>query len=93
MRRLLSLLLASLAFPAFAADETPVPLKPFRSQASAPAQARNTYTVIEGDTLYSIARKFGRDPKLIQWLNRLDDANSLAVGKVLFIGESPTVAR
>lgn len=93
MRRLLPLLLASLASPVFAVDQTPVPLKPFRPQSTAPALTRNTYTVIEGDTLYSIARKFGRDPKLIQWLNRLDDANSLAVGKVLFIGESPTVAR
>ncbi len=56
MRRLLPLLLASLASPGFVADETPVPPKPFRPQSTAPAQARNTYTVIEGDTIYSIAR-------------------------------------
>ncbi len=92
MRHMLPLLLA-LASPAFAVDEVPVPLKPFRPQSGAPSQPRNTYTVVEGDTIYSIARRFGRDPKLIQWLNRLEDANSLAVGKVLFIGDSPTVAR
>ena len=83
MRRLLPTLLAILAIPAFAADETAVPLKPFRS-----APSQNTYTVVEGDTLYSIARKFGRDPKLIHWLNRLGDADVLPVGKVLFIGDA-----
>lgn len=81
------MLLAILAIPAFAADESAVPLKPFRS-----APPRNTYTVVEGDTLYSIARKFGRDPKLIHWLNRLENADALPVGKVLFIGDA-TVAR
>ncbi len=83
MPRLLPTLLAILAIPAFAADETSVPLKPFRS-----APPQNTYTVVAGDTLYSIARKFGRDPKLIHWLNRLGDADVLPVGKVLFIGDA-----
>jgi LysM repeat protein len=91
MRRLLFMLLASLACPAFAADEDSVPLKPFRMESAAPA--RNTYTVAQGDTVSSIARKFGRDPKLIVWLNRLETPDALPVGKVLFIGESPTAAR
>ena len=87
MRRLLTSLLALSALPALAVDE-PVPLKPFR-----PTPTRNVYTVEEGDTLYSIARKFGRDVKLIVWLNRLENADALPVGKALFIGNAPIVAR
>lgn len=86
MRRLLPTLLAFLACSAFAADDAAVPLKPFRTQ-PAPAM-RTTYVVAGGDTLFSIARKFDRDPKLIQWLNRLDNADVLPVGKVLFIGDA-----
>ena len=87
MRRLLTSLLAFTALPAFAVEE-PVPLKPFR-----PAPTRNIYTVEQGDTLHSIARKFGRDVKLIVWLNRLEDADALPVGKAIFIGDAPVVAR
>ncbi len=86
MRCLLPTLLAILACSAFAADEAAVPLKPFRTQPT-PA-ARTTYVVAEGDTLFSIARKFERDPKLIQWLNRFDNADVLPVGKVLFVGDA-----
>lgn len=83
MRRLLTSLLAFSALSAFAVDE-PVPLKPFR-----PAPTRNVYTVQQGDTLHSIARKFGREVKLIVWLNRLENADALPVGKVIFIGDAP----
>lgn len=87
MRRLLTSLLAFTALPAFAMDE-PVTLKPFRQ-----TPVRNVYTVEQGDTLHSIARKFGRDVKLIVWLNRLEDVDALPVGKAIFIGDAPGVAR
>ena len=82
MRRLLTSLLALSSLPAFAVD-APVPLKPFRA-----APVRSVYTVAHGDTLHSIARKFGRDVKLIVWLNRLENADALPVGKALFIGDA-----
>ena len=88
MRRLLPLLLAFSVTTGFAEDENAVPLKPFRVE-----QVRPTYKVTEGDTVHSIARKFGRDPKLLLWLNRLDEAAVLSVGKVIFIGDSPIVSR
>jgi LysM repeat protein len=90
MRRLLPMLLALLGVSVFAEDSD-VPLKPFRAQASAPA--RQTYRVAEGDTVYSVARKLGRDPKLILWLNRIDESAILPVGKVIFIGDAPVVSR
>jgi LysM repeat protein len=93
MRRLLLMLLASLSIPAFAVDEEPVPLKPFRPQAPVNSQARAVYTVVEGDTIYSISRRFGRDPKLLLWLNRLEEGAVLPVGKVVFIGDAPVVVR
>ena len=90
MRRLLTSLLAFSALQASALEE-PVPLKPFRQPA--PVVVRNVYIVEEGDTLSSIARRFGRDAKLIQWLNRLENADTLPVGKALFIGDAPMVSR
>lgn len=85
------MLLALSVVSVFADDESAVPLKPFR--ATGPEQVRPTYKVAEGDTVYSIARKFGRDPKLLLWLNRLDEGAILSVGKVIFIGDAPVVSR
>ena len=81
MRCLLTLLTFS-TFTVFAVEEYAVPLKPFRTE------VRQTYKVAAGDTVYSIARRFGRDPKLIQWMNRLNDDAILSVGKVVFIGDA-----
>lgn len=91
MRRLLPLLLALTVVPAFAEDGEAVPLKPFRAEAV--DQSKPTYRVAQGDTVYSIARKFGRDPKLLLWLNRLEETATLPVGKVIFIGDAPVASR
>jgi len=90
MRLVLSILVA-LSPAAFSAGEEPaVPLKPFRPRTESPAPARNTHVVAAGETVYSIARKYGRDPKLLLWLNRIEEADTLPIGKVLFIGDAPS---
>lgn len=89
MRSIIPILLI-LAAPAFSAGEdAPVVLKPFRPQPESHAPAQSTHTVAAGETVYSIARKYGRDAKLILWLNRIEEGAILPVGKVLFIGEKP----
>ncbi len=89
MRFVIPILLA-LAAPVFSAGEdAPVALKPFRPQSESPAPVRDIHIVAAGETVYSIARKYGRDAKLILWLNRIEEGAILPVGKVLFIGEKP----
>lgn len=48
--------------------------------------AQNTYTVQPGDTLYSIAQRFGLTVDKLKSINNLT-SNSLSVGQVLFISE------
>ncbi|MAJ86546.1 MAG: lytic murein transglycosylase B [Cellvibrionales bacterium TMED148] len=47
--------------------------------------AKELYTVEEGDTLYSIARRFGTEHTNLQEVNFLKNANELSVGQVLSI--------
>ena len=44
-----------------------------------------TYTVVGGDTLYSVARRFGVTVDALKAANHLSDVNSLAIGQVLVI--------
>lgn len=91
MMRLMLSILVALSPAAFSAGEEPaVPLKPFKTRTESPAPARNTHVVAAGETVYSIARKHGRDPKLLLWLNRIEETEPLPVGKVLFIGDGPS---
>ena len=46
------------------------------------------YTVVAGDTLFSIARRFGTTVQAIVSLNRLPNANVIYVGQVLLIPAS-----
>ncbi len=51
-----------------------------------PAPSPTYYTVQRGDTLTSIARRFGTTGYALQQLNRLSDPNRIQVGQVLRIG-------
>lgn len=88
MRLVLPTLLALSAVAFSAGEEPAVPLKPFRPRAESPSSVRNTHVVAAGETVYSIARKYGRDPKLLLWLNRIEETETLPIGKVLFIGDA-----
>jgi len=48
---------------------------------------KNTYTVISGDTLYSIAKKFNTTANEIKQLNNLS-TNNLSIGQILKIPET-----
>jgi LysM repeat protein len=60
---------------------TPVPLTP------TPSSGPRSYTVQPGDTLSTIAAKFGVTQEAIQRANNLDDPNSIYAGQVLVIPE------
>ena len=49
----------------------------------------NTHTVVKGDTLYSIAKKYGTTVANLQTLNPKVDAGSLQIGKKLDISGTP----
>ena len=51
--------------------------------------AQNTYTVRAGDTLYSIAQRFGLTVDELKSINNLT-SNSLSIGQVLFISGGET---
>jgi murein DD-endopeptidase MepM/ murein hydrolase activator NlpD len=48
---------------------------------SAPTPPPASYQVQSGDTLYSIARRFGADPKALAELNRMEPGDTLPVGR------------
>ncbi|MDF0606399.1 LysM peptidoglycan-binding domain-containing protein [Neisseriaceae bacterium TC5R-5] len=48
----------------------------------------NSYTVTNGDTLFSIARRYSLNQSDIKTLNKLDDAGNLAVGQVLTLNKA-----
>jgi LysM repeat protein len=58
-----------------------------------PAGGSATYTVVAGDTLFAIARRFGVTVADLVQANGLGDPNQLAVGQVLTIpGQAPAPA-
>ncbi len=55
--------------------------------------SRNTYTVKKGDTLYSLGRRFGKDPETLAKLNGLKRAQGLRAGEVLQLTEAESAPR
>jgi lipoprotein NlpD len=70
--------------PAPTVERTPVgiekPLRPVAGAAGAPAAG---YVVKKGDTLYSIARAHGVDPKDLASWNGIENSNQIALGQQL----------
>ena len=64
------------------ASKYPAPVDD-RSQSTSTAAAKDTYVVKPGDTLYSIARAHGLDHRELIALNNIENANQIAVGRVL----------
>ncbi len=58
--------------------------KPVIVQPSEPTRSITTYTVVEGDTVTSVASKFGLTQETVKWANNLSN-DSLIVGKTLDI--------
>ena len=63
----------------------PVVVNPSGTSSSTDGSQVTTYTVVAGDTLASIAAKFGTVPEAIAQLNNLTDPNTLTVGQQLKI--------
>jgi LysM repeat protein len=56
------------------------------------ASDHGTYVVQKGDTLNSIARRFGTDARTLQQLNRLSNPNQIWVGQRLIVPDAPGTA-
>ena len=56
---------------------------PLPEQAAAPKLGKDYYVVKKGDTLYSIARESGRDPKDVAAWNNLENPGALRIGQTL----------
>ncbi len=69
---------------------TTVPATTVPPPTAPPTTVRLTYRVVSGDTLFSIARRFGVTVAAITNANGITNANSLAVGQVLVIPSTPT---
>jgi LysM repeat protein len=78
---------AALATPSVAtpAPATPAasPTPPSPTPAPTPTPRRATYTVKRGDTLSSIAERFGTTARKLARLNGIDDPSLIRVGQVL----------
>ena len=72
------------------------PLAPGPTNALSPTatiSGGTPYTVRPGDTLFSIAQRFGTTVEAIQAANNIDDPTVLAVGQVLIISGGATAPR
>jgi peptidoglycan endopeptidase LytE len=59
---------------------------------SGPTRAAGTYTVVSGDTLSSIAARFGTTYQALAQINGIADPNHIQVGEVLRLSGSPSRA-
>jgi N-acetylmuramoyl-L-alanine amidase len=62
-----------------ASDSTSI-TKPVIVQLSEASRKISTYAVVEGDTVASVAAKFGVSESTIRWANNLKDSDTLAAG-------------
>jgi LysM repeat protein len=72
----------------------PPPAAPASPPGQGPLRATNrvleaSYVVVPGDTLGSIAAKFGTNVEALQSINNLADRNLLSVGQQLVIPNQP----
>ncbi len=67
------------------ADDSASLEKPAIVELSAASRNITTYTVVEGDTVASIAAQFGITEQTIRWANNLTDGEAVKEGKVLDI--------
>jgi murein DD-endopeptidase MepM/ murein hydrolase activator NlpD len=66
------------------AAAAPAP-NPATQSPPAPLASPTTYVVVQGDTIYSIARKHGVSVDAILWANKMTDPNVVRVGQKLII--------
>ena len=78
--------LLEIATPIPGVGEAPTAANP----APSPAERPDTYTVVAGDTLSVIARRFDIDIDVLRTLNALGDADSILVGQTLRLVAEPT---
>lgn len=71
---------AEVGRPAPAHEGTSVPVL-----GAGPPKGTITYVVERGDTLFSIARRFDTQVRVLQDLNGIDDPNRIATGEVLIV--------
>lgn len=84
----LAVAIAVLLLVAGCAGRSPAPVYGRDGQLSSGAKGvadKDTYVVKSGDTLYSIAREHGMDPRELIAMNSIANPNSLKVGRVLKI--------
>jgi LysM repeat protein len=62
---------------------SPIPTPPPTPLPTTPPPVTSTYTVVEGDTLASIADRFGTTVEALQNLNGLEDPDEIVIGQVL----------
>ena len=67
------------------ASTSPAPVDDRGQAAAAAAAAKGTYVVKRGDTLYSIARDHGMDPRELIAMNHIETPNQIEVGLALKI--------
>jgi lipoprotein NlpD len=90
-------LLAVAAVAGGCASGVPAPVteraaQPRVESAAAVPSGKDYYTVKKGDTLYSVARASGHDPKDVAAWNNLDSPGSLQIGQILRIAPPESAA-
>jgi len=97
-RRWIGLALVAAALAAGCASrETPAPITHLPSgEVRQPAQIVDavsvTHTVVPGDTLFSIARRYGERVESLASLNQISDPSQLRVGQVLYLRGAPAAS-